>query len=118
MGTFTDAGWKTLTARAAELGREHGTRASAGVSVDSESAARRWLTGITDGDPEVLDALPGAPLSGEYADSYGTADLYRDLGIAAEDDSDDAGLCLAYEDAYHAAVQAEVERRARFQLAD
>lgn len=117
MRKFSDAEWSALKAHAAKLGTEHGTNAGGWVDVTSDGAARRWVKGIEDGDPEVLDGLPGAPLSGEYADSYGMADLYRDLGVEKWDDSDDAELCRAYEDAYDEAVHAEVERRARYQLA-
>jgi hypothetical protein len=117
MGEFSEARWSALTTRAAEIGAEHGRNAAQWVDVDGDGAAQRWVTGISDGDPMVLDALPDNPLSGEYADSYGMADLYRDLGIEQRDDTDDAELCRAYEDAYSGAVQDEVERRARYQLA-
>lgn len=116
MRTFSDAEWATLTARAATLGTERGTNAAQWVDVDSDGAAQRWVTGIEDGDPEVMDGLPDQPLSGEYADAYGMADLYRDLEVDQENDSDDRELCRAFEDAYSQAVQTEVERRARYQL--
>jgi hypothetical protein len=115
MRSFSGAEWDALTARAAVLGAEHGRNVAGWVDVDSPGAARRWLRGIEDGDPAVLDALPGAPLSGEHVDWLTILDLYRELGVTDTDDTDDGALCTAYEDAWYAAVHEEVLRRAAYQ---
>lgn len=113
---FSEAEWAALTARAVELGREHGTSAGSWVEVDGEASARAWLAGIDDGDPAVLDQLPRDGMSGEWADGYGMADLYRDLDVSTWDDTADGELCSAYEGAFRQAVEAEVARAARAQL--
>ena len=60
-----------LLEQADDEGYERGTAAGSWLldGNSSEEAARRLLQGIEDGDPEILDALPSAPLSGEWADS-------------------------------------------------
>lgn len=113
--TISDAQWAALTERAAALGTEHGTQAAQWVDVTGLNTLW-WLRGLADGDPEVHDALPTVPLTGEYADSYSEADLYRDLEVSAADDSDDQELVNVYVSAWISAVQAEVERRALYQL--
>lgn len=76
-----------------------------------EESIRRILTGIRDGDPEIMDSIGRAPLSGEWADDYGIADLARDFG--GEDDSDDLdALADAYEAGYWENISLEVEREA------
>lgn len=118
MRKFTETEWAALTAHATKLGTQHGTNAGEWATQNmSDDTARWWLKGIEDGDPEVLDTMPGAPLSGEFAGSYDMHALYRDLEVSMWDDTDDGELCTAYEDAHGAAVHAEIERRARHQLA-
>lgn len=106
-----------LVAAAAELGTEHGHAAGTWVLDGNSSVetARRILTGLDDGDPEVLDTQP-APLSGEWADGPTPASLADELGydydtLADAELMDD--VCTAYEDAYSAAYWTEVGRSAR-----
>lgn len=117
MRTFTDAQWAALTERAATVGAEHGTAAAQWVNVDGLNA-QWYVRGLADGDPAVLDSLPTVPMTGEWADDYGPADLYRDLEVTADDDGDDPDLVNAYVSAWIGALQAEVERRALYQLTD
>lgn len=48
------------------------------VTADVAWAARRVIDGIEDGDPEILDSLPAADLSGEMADGPTVRGLYED----------------------------------------
>lgn len=112
---LVEARWSALVEAAGQLGKRHGVLDAQWVDVTGRNT-RWWLDGLAAGDPAVHDALPTPPLTGEFADSYGEADLYRDLEIRAEDDSDDGELVHVYRSAWCDAVQAEVERRALYQL--
>lgn len=116
MADINDAAWAVLREHAARIATVHGTEVGAGVPIDDDQTARRWLDGIADDDPAVLEMMPDAPLSGTYANDYTRDDLYRELGIKPGDDTDDLELSRAYEDAYRLALQREVEQRALCQL--
>src|SRR6185295_3028760 len=90
-------------------------------------AAGAILRGLEDGDPAVLDMLPRADLSGEWAGDLTGPQLY-DAAIVNADDwtmtrpewvaywaEHDAftDICDAYESAFDDAVSAEVGRAAR-----
>lgn len=113
-----------LLKEAAELGRAAGQNAAewweqdviggrVSSRVDTREVARYILQGMEDGDPEFLDSLPWPNLSGEWAGDPTPASLYAELGIEAEQDSDDGALCTAWEDAASEAVVREVERLCR-----
>jgi len=110
-----DAAEEAAHARGREDGVAAGTWILDGNS--TEEAARALLAGIEDGDPAVLDALPSAPLSGEFADGLLPRDVLAWYGLTEEDaESDD--ILSAYEDGYADGVQEEAERSARAMLAD
>lgn len=100
--------------KAGEIGLEHGQNAAAWwiqdtiggrVTGDVSETAARILKGLDDGDPEVLDSIPAADLSGEWADGYLPADLMSDVDLDIEDDADVfTDICSAYEGAFHDAV--------------
>ena len=46
-----------------------------GRAKDGKAAARRFLKGIDDGDPEILDMIPSSPLSGEWAGDRTSKDV-------------------------------------------
>jgi hypothetical protein len=98
-----------------EIGRRHGSDAwSWHEQYTTADGARRAIDGIDDGDPEVLDLLPRADLSGEMADGYSMRDLEDDLGLDDENDPD--GL-IAQEcaDAYELGFDHGVEEAIREQ---
>lgn len=100
-------------ARGVEDGRAAGSWVLDGNS--SEDTARAILQGIEDGDPAVMDSLPSAPLSGEFADGLLPRDVLRWYGLTEEDaESDD--ILRAYEDGYAEGVDEEVTRTARAML--
>ena len=82
-----------------------------------ESAARRLLQGIEDGDPEIMDALPSSPLSGEYADGLLPRDVLDRYDLDEHHDAADDVL-RAFEDGYDRGVQDEAVRSARAMLAE
>jgi hypothetical protein len=114
---------RTWKAGAIKQGREDGDGAAGwwiqenGGGRDTRGAkalgemAERVLTGIDDGDPEILDAIPRPDLSGEWADRMTADDLVEGLtGIDRADWTEkiqDArgDLCDAYEDAFDRACQ-------------
>jgi hypothetical protein len=100
-----------IEVRAAEEGAEAGRIAGSWVTDGNTDAEtyRRLLGGIRDGDPEILDSLPSAPFSGEYADGLLPRDFLADVGLTEEHDAADDVL-RTYEDAYTEAAGAEVER--------
>lgn len=108
----------TIEARAREAGAEHG-RAAASWYFDGNTDAetyRRVLAGLEDGDPEVLDALPSSPLSGEYADEPTPASVLADLDVDQDDDCADEYLS-AYEEGFAEASAHAIEAEARKFLA-
>jgi hypothetical protein len=122
---LTEAELERLAELAAAEGRSCG-EAAASWFFDGNTpveAYQRVLTGIEDGDPEILDALPAPRLSGEWAGDPTPASLVEACGVKAEDWEPDAlswltdNLCDAWEDACWSAVQTEVERAAREALA-
>lgn len=110
---------ETIIAEAAELGRDAGEAVASWVFDGNTDRAtyERFLQGLEDGDPETLDRLPSAPLSGEWADGPTPTSLLRDLGIEPYTDDADAlqdAICDAFEEAYDTAMYEEVERVARY----
>lgn len=113
--------------KAREIGTEHGTAAASWVTdgnTDPETY-RRLLAGIEDGDPEIMDELPHADLSGEWADGYTPRQLVEDCDLDADEVEAEDGtrlisveteLCDAYEEAFSVAVEAEIVRACRYQL--
>lgn len=111
MNTTTDA------ERAAyALGQDDGESAAGwlidGRTTRPECTLQRLVRGIDDGDPEVLDALPLADLSGEWADGLTPALLGWEVGLDPDtlDGDDLSALCDAYESGFDAGVEAEVRR--------
>jgi hypothetical protein len=104
-----------------ELGREHGTNAASWVDIADESSARRILAGLEDVGSEVLDALPCADLSGQWADSLTGTALVLDA-MPSETFSDDeradafSDICDAYELGFSDASTEAIETRARRML--
>lgn len=98
--------------RANELGAEAGTALAGWVEIPDPAAL---VAAIDDGDPEVWD-MYAAPLSGQWADEYMAHDLASDIGYRGERED-----LEPYEDAYVTAHgdawYAELERRARYQIA-
>lgn len=113
----------TITNKAKRLGKDHGENAAAWYvqdaidqTRDTVRASQTVLHGILDGDPEILDSLPWADLSGQWADGMTPADVYDDLGILPERDSDDMEYIRIYEDSYNDAVVRYVETQCRGRL--
>jgi len=104
--------------QAEQKGYEYGVSAGSWLldGNSSEDAARRRLQGIEDGDPEILDALPCSPLSGEWADSLTPADV---LGWYDLDEEHEAAedVLRAFEAGFSRGVEAEAVRSASALLA-
>ncbi len=107
--------------RMRDLGEQYGRSASTWLldGNSTDEAAERLLRGILEGDPEIMDALPSAPFSGEWADGPTIP------GMLAEADVDDADelepersdeLATAFEDGYGSGVQLGAEEEARSAL--
>ena len=126
------------------LGTEHGTNAAGWFLQDvlrstrSAVEIKRIVDGINDCDPEIMDALPTADLSGQWADTLTGPALVEDALYAAGlpridvpraeltgdpaatiDAAEDwfTDICDAYEYAFSDAVTAEIERVCRYQTA-
>lgn len=112
--------------QARKLGAEDGL-AAAGWMFDGNTTRETYaavLRGIEDGDPEILDTLPAPDLSGEWADGRTPESLALDCGLEVNMSTSDAdaetvtGLCEEYEQAFNTAADAEIQRVARYHLAD
>lgn len=84
-------------------------------SGDPRPTALRVLTGMEEGDPEVLDALPALDLSGEWADSLTGPGLVEEIGDEAGLDEQEridwfSEICDAYETAFCEASADEIQR--------
>ena len=126
----TDTAYDAAIAYAADRGAQDGRNAAEWWLQDTiggrvrprvdRMAAGAILRGLADGDPAVLDILPYADLSGEWADTLTGPQL-----VAAALDAGEGGdymgwysdVCDAYEAAFSEAVEAEVSRAARAVLA-
>lgn len=119
-----------LISDAEAIGTEHGKNA-AGWVFDGNTPRETYaavLRGLDAGDPAVLDALPAATLVDDdedqpNADGYSEGDLASDL--VGDDEYVDlishprwGEICDAYLMAADTACQQEIERQARYQLAD
>ncbi len=104
--------------RAEQEGYAHGVTAGSWLldGNSSEEAAHRLLRGIEDGDPEILDQLPAAPLSGEHADSLLPRDVLAWYDLDEQHDAADDVL-RAFEDGFSRGVEVEAVRSATALLA-
>jgi hypothetical protein len=101
------------TREASRLGREVGISAASWVFDGNTSLEtyQRYLRGIEDGDPLVMDSLREPSLSGEFAADYSERDLARDLGFGPDKDISD--YAETWSQAASEAFWHEVERIAR-----
>lgn len=93
---------------ASNRGTLEGAAAASWVDVNEESAPI-ILAGIADVDPEIMDDLPTADLSGQIADVTTVADLLADADLSGIDVGSDIAQQLA--DAYEAAFTSAVEEK-------
>lgn len=79
----------------------------------------RFIKGLDDGDPMILDSVRTPSLSGEFADDYSEDELMSDIGWVPHDGTDlrDA-LAEQYNQDVSEAFWTEVERVARYQLTE
>lgn len=65
--------------------------------------------GIKNGDPEIIDQLPGPRLSGEFADDPTWDDILKDEIYWEPDTTGErSDLRIAYDDAFHQGVQDQI----------
>ena len=84
--------WHAALENAKDNGFQAGQNAAAwmdqdmfgGRAKDSKAAAERFLKGIADGDPEILNIIPCSPLSGEWAGDRTAKDIVCDA-LALDD---------------------------------
>jgi hypothetical protein len=108
-----------LITSAYKMGYDHGTSAASWVTDGntSEPTYRQLAQGLADGDPEVLDSLPSAPLSGEWADDPTPSSVLADLEVDPADDGAD-DLLWSYEEGFSSGVTDEITRVCRHHLGD
>lgn len=109
--------FRDLSARAYELGEAHGEAAGTWWYADNSGISNATIAdlfkiweGIEDGDPEVMDRLPHADLSGEMADSMTPQKLHEQIEVPQwMYDVPESGilddLCDSYETAYNMAAE-------------
>lgn len=108
------------SARAAEIGRAHGTNAASWVFSGNtpRQTYERWRKGIDEGDPEIMDAIPSPDFSSQWVDGDIVRRLLTEVTTRAIGDlsSMKDELVTAYEQAFAEAAQAEIERTISEQL--
>ena len=131
MTRITDSHYEAALAAAIDIGKDEGTSAASWVfDGNTDRHVYAWyLSGIEDGDPEVLDTLPAADLSGQWADGRTPHTLLADVAseISDDDTTITAEMLLgdvttpaildAYETAFNDAVCDAVAATARKMLA-
>jgi len=114
--TTEKVSFQSLSAAAVRLGEEHG-QAAAEWYWDSTTPDiydyRKVLKGIDGGDPEVMDTLPRADLSGEMADGMTPNKLYEMIGVPEqffhhELHTSLEEICDAYEQAFNGKAESVV----------
>lgn len=106
------------------LGEQDGRDAASWYFTGSEDRDQyqQVLKGIEDGDPAILDTLPGSPLSGEFAGDMAPNALYEQLGVTElqlrnwEQSDELDQLCTAYEEGFSTGVGDEITRQCRIML--
>jgi hypothetical protein len=116
---MTTAQLTELVHSAEVLGKVHGISA-AGWYFDgnTDPDVYEWVwQGLEDGDPEVLDTLPGGPLSGEWAGGMTPAGLLAEVEApeGLEDWQEDE-ICSAYEQAFETAAADTIANACRSYL--
>ena len=83
MRTYDD-----IMQEAHRAGEFHGLSAASWFFCDTTDREEyaRLLSGLEDGDPEILDSLPSSPLSGEWADDPTPATVFADLALTGDED--------------------------------
>ena len=112
-------------AYATELGAEHGRDAASWFfdGNTTDATYRAVLRGIEDGDPAMLDTIPSADLSGQWADTLSGPELFKDACAEAGLEDEDAydglfsDVCDAYERAFDDAAVEAIEVTARRMVA-
>lgn len=112
--------WPRVLRKARSIGESKGRAAGTWADVTEDNASK-WLSGLDDNDPEVMDMLPACGLSGEWADDYGTRALDLDLGLSDYAQELGNGPAMdsvyeAFENGFDSGVTAEIERRARYMV--
>lgn len=129
--TLSDNHYEAALAAAIDIGKDEGMSAASWVfdGNTTDDTYRRVLAGIEEGDPEVLDTLPSADLSGQWADGRTPHTLLEDIASTISDDDTHitaemllgdvttSALCDAYEDAFNDAVCDAIAATARKMLA-
>lgn len=110
---------------ARKLGKDAG-RAAASWYFDGNTSDETYRTvarGLEDGDPAILDTLPVADLSGEWADTLTGPQLAKDAleSVGVDPEAEPyvdwfADICDAYSEAFDEAAMAEIERMLAVQL--
>jgi hypothetical protein len=117
------------TDAAADLGADHGRTAAAWWQQDAIGArsrsdatavARRVLAGIDECDPEILDQLPTADLSGTHADGLTVTSLLAELDTTGLDPTSAAAQSIAdaYRDAHDGDAASAIAAACRAVIAD
>jgi hypothetical protein len=112
MTKFSDTEWNDILARASNIGNEQGGNAATWIEFADTDAARKFVDMLNEGDPEAYDSIPSAP-SGEYAGDYSPRDLYTELEVSEDAETDDGEIWRTYADAFEATAAEAVEKRAR-----
>jgi hypothetical protein len=112
MTKFTEAEWSDILERAGNIGSDHGGSAATFVEFTDADAARKFVDMLDEGDPEAYDSIPSAP-SGQYADDYSPRDLFAELEVSEDDETDDGEIWRTYADAFETTAAESVEKRAR-----
>ena len=126
--TMTDAMWAQFKADMAKAGKADGKNAAEWATQDlwggrvtrgERQTAQRFLDGIEEGDPEIIDLIPRLDLSGQWADGVTEEDVLANCDVDTDRDPEDLEeLIEAYRDAYDTAAIEEIERSARAFLED
>jgi len=127
--TVTDAMWAEYKADMEKAGKRDGKNAAEWATQDlwggrttrgEKETAQRFLDGIEECDPEIMDLIPHLDLSGQWANGVTEEDVLAncDVDVEGTDPEDLEELIEAYRDAYDGAALEEIERSARAFLDD
>jgi len=107
-----DPGYEAMRQRGFSDGENAASWLIDGNTPDPFMFLSRLLTGMEEGDPEVMDSLPHPRVSGEWADDPTWEQICQDelRRYGTPDDDSEEAMFAVYTEAFHEGVEAQIRK--------